>query len=194
VSGQPTTVNLLDWSNGNAMVLGSAEMPPGDYTQIRLIIDQAQVLVDGETYDIAVPSGARTGLKLGPAFTINEGSTYELVVDFDAHRSVIATGPPGSPNGYQLKPRLRAVPKAVTGSISGTVTNPAHLPIAHAIAGEDTVTSAAVDTTDGSFLLAFLEAGSYTVAVRDTLALSFLATDVQIAVGTSTPLGVLALE
>ncbi|NIV11174.1 MAG: DUF4382 domain-containing protein, partial [Aliifodinibius sp.] len=54
-------------------------------------------------------------------FTITEGSTYELVVDFDVNRSIVITGPPHNP-GYKLKPHLRVMPLAVSGSISGTIT------------------------------------------------------------------------
>ena len=34
VQGEPVTVDLLEWTNGKSMVLGSADVPAGKYTQI----------------------------------------------------------------------------------------------------------------------------------------------------------------
>ena len=92
VRTEPVTVDLLQWNNGKSITLGTAEVPAGDYTQIRLTIDAADVVSDGTTYDATVPSGAQSGLKLGPGFTVQQGSSYELVVDFDAGRSLLDHG------------------------------------------------------------------------------------------------------
>ena len=82
----PITVNLLDWSNGKSMIIGEADVPAGKYTQIRIIIDSAEVVVDDIKHELIVPSGAKTGLKLGPQFTIEEGSTYLVQVEaYDGH-------------------------------------------------------------------------------------------------------------
>ena len=99
VRGEPITVNLLEWNNGQSIVIGSAEVPAGQYSQIRLKIEAAEIVADGQTHQADVPSGAQTGLKLISDFTVTEGSTYELVVDFDANRSVVTTGMPSNPTG-----------------------------------------------------------------------------------------------
>jgi len=194
VRGEPVTVNLLEWNNGRSILLGRADIPAGHYTQIRLKIDRADVVVNGQTYPASVPSGAQTGLKLGPEFDINAGSTYELVIDFDARRSIVTTGPTNSPPGYLLKPTLRVVPKAITGSISGTVTNPQNTPTAYAMAGSDTVTSTPVDKNSGAFMLAYLPAGLYTVAIRDTVNLSFVKDGVEVVAGSDQNLGTISLR
>jgi hypothetical protein len=168
VRGEPVTVDLLEWNNGKSLTLGTAEVPSGNYTQIRLMIDAAEVVSDGQTYQATVPSGAQTGLKLGPAFTVEQGSTYELVVDFDARRSVVATGPPGNPGRYQIKPTVRVVPKAITGAVSGVLSDTDHEPTAYAIIQDDTVTSTVPDTTTGIFILSYLPPDVYTVAIEDT--------------------------
>ena len=135
VRGEPIIANLLEWNNGKSIVLGTADVPAGNYTQIRLIIEDAEVKVDGQIHKLFVPSGAKTGLKLGYEFTVNAGFTSELIIDFDATRSVVVTGPPDDPNEFILKPTLRVISSAITGSISGTVTNPENIPIAYAIVG-----------------------------------------------------------
>jgi hypothetical protein len=187
-------VNLLELTNGNKIVIGSADVPAGHYTQIRLRIVDAWVVVDGERHGMDVPSGSTSGLKFGPEFTIEEGATYEMVADFDVNRSIVTTGPPFNPKGYKLKPRIRITAMAITGSISGIITNPEHLPVAYAIQNSDTITSSLPDTSSGYFMLSFLPSGAYDVSVRDTLNQSFEQTDVMVQTGENFDLGSITLQ
>jgi len=191
VLGSPVTVNLLDLVNGNAIIFGSADVPAGKYTQIRIKIDNAYVVLTGQEDPIpmTVPSGAQTGLKLGPQFTVVEGATYELIVDFDVSRSIVI-----NQQGYKLKPHLRVTPLALSGSISGTVTNPDNLPTAFAIQGNDTITTTLVNPVDGFFRLSFLPAGSYTVSIRDGLNRSATREDVVVVAGLEKQLGDIELQ
>jgi hypothetical protein len=190
----PITYNLLELNNGTFEVLGAADVPAGHYTQIRIKIAAAEISVNGEVYPLAVPSGAQTGLKLGPEFTIEAGSAYELMVDFDASRSIVTTGPPYNPQSYKLKPHLRVVAVAITGSIFAKVSNPDYLPIAYAIQGTDTVSSAFVDPMDSTFMLTYLSEGAYTVSVRDTLQQSYNLQNVQVTAGETNNLGEISLH
>jgi len=189
VTHEPVRVNLLNWSNGETFLLGSADVPAGKYTQIRIKIDSAFIGVDGTVQELTVPSGSQTGIKLGPQFTISEGSSYQLVLDFDASRSVVVNGPKSNPNGYKLKPHIRIITQAVTGSISGVVLNPDKVPFAFAIIGGDTITSTAVDTSSGFFKLAFLDANTYTVVVEDTSGRNYSQDLVPVSVGQDYSLG-----
>ena len=194
VQGEPRTVDLLEWNNGRSIALGTAEVPHGEYTQIRLKIDQASVTSEGQTYEATVPSGARSGLKLVSGFTVGEGTTHELIVDFDARRSIVATGPPSDPRRFQLKPTIRVVPRALTGAIRGTLADPAHTPTAYAILGADTVTSAVPDTTTGVFILSFLPAATYEVAIEDSLGRTFTQAAQSVTAGTTAELGKINLQ
>ncbi|MFQ5824562.1 MAG: DUF4382 domain-containing protein [bacterium] len=194
VRGEPITVNLLEWNNGQSIVIGTAEVPAGHYTQIRLKIDNAQVVVNGESQSVTVPSGAQTGLKLVSQFTIPAGSTFELIIDFDANSSIFITGPPNNSNGYILKPTIRVISKAITGSISGTVTNPDNPSIAYAIVEDDTVTSTPVDKNSGVFMLTFLPEGTYTVSIKDILNKSFVVNYLEVVVGSGHDLGMITLQ
>ncbi len=76
--------------------------------EIRLVLEghgNYAVKSDGSTCDLKTPSGQQSGIKIklsSPA-TIAEGSTYSLVVDFDAEKSVVVNG-----NGdCLLKPVLK---------------------------------------------------------------------------------------
>ncbi|UCF64620.1 MAG: DUF4382 domain-containing protein [bacterium] len=188
------TVNLLELTNGNTVVIGSDDVPAGHYTQIRLKITDAWVVVDGIRHPMDVPSGSTSGLKFGPEFTLAEGVIYEMVVDFDVHRSIVTTGPPFNPKGYKLKPHIRISPLAISGSISGTITNPEHLPVAYAIQNDDTTTSSLPDSSSGYFKLSFLPAGEYTVSIRDTLDQSFEQSGVMVQAGANVDLDSLTLQ
>lgn len=191
IKGEPQTFDLLTLSNGVTAALGQTQLDPGKYGQIRLKLSKAEVVAGGVTYPLEVPSGSTSGLKLGGGFTIEDGITTELVVDFDATRSIHVMGKKGE---YKLNPRLRLIAKANTGAITGTVTNYQDLPIAYAIAGTDTVTAAIAKRDSGKFVLGFLPAGTYTVAVADTLNRTFSKTGVTVTIGSASPLGDMTLK
>ncbi len=189
-----STVNLLDWTNGKTTILAEDDVPAGHYTQVRLKINAAEVVVDNELFPMDVPSGAQSGLKFGLNFTVNPGSTYELGLDFDVSRSIVITGSQKDPKGYKLKPHIRVISKAIAGSISGTVTNPKDVPIAYAIQKSDTTTSTSVDTLSGSFMLYFLPEGSYSVSIADTTGKAFHQDNVSVIAGKDNNLGDIKLQ
>lgn len=189
-----STVNLLEWTNGKSMIIGQSEVPVGHYTQVRLKIKAAAIVVDKVTFPLDVPSGAQSGLKFGLTFTIIPGATYELVLDFNMNKSIVTTGSKKDPKGYKLKPHIRVISKAVSGSISGTVTNPKDVPVAYAIQNSDTTTSILVDTVSGFFMLSFLPEESYTVSIEDTTGKTFDQDNVNIVAGKTNDLGNITLQ
>lgn len=164
ISEPNETYNILDLVNGDMAVLADAELEVGTYKQIRLILNNANtVVIDGVTFELFVPSGEQTGLKLNINAEILEGIQYTLLLDFDANRSVVKRG---MQDLYNLKPVIRATNEAITGNISGTV-----LPIdaratVYAIQESDTLSTTFADTSSGEFTLVGLESGSYTVSVE----------------------------
>jgi hypothetical protein len=194
VNGNPVTVNLLEWNNGNSVEVGRAELTPGKYTQIRLMVTHAELDVDGKTWDLDIPSAAQTGLKLVGNFDIIAGATYELVLDFDAHKSVVRLGPPSNPNGYKLQPTIRVVEKGMTGSIGGKLRGAPIVALASVSRDGVDITSTPVDEMSGEFLLAFLPPGSYDVHIEDSDSRVFFAPGVVVEAGKKTDLGLLSLQ
>lgn len=190
------TYNLLELTNGAYAVLGEAELEAGTYEQIRLILDSEGnniVFENGDSEALFIPSGAQTGIKLNVNAEIEPGFTYTLILDFNASKSVVKAGNSGK---YLLKPVIRATNMATTGKIAGAVLPAEARSQVHAIAGEDTLTTTFADTTDGTFELIGLEAGSYTVgfepreggyAVKDT-------TGIEVTVGETNDIGTVQLE
>ena len=82
-------------------ILGNKTLDAGKYTQIRLLVTSAVLVIDDEEKDIKVPSGK---LKLIHPFTIGSNETTILLLDFDAEKSVVERGNTGM---YNLKPTIK---------------------------------------------------------------------------------------
>ena len=101
-------VNLMELTNGEFEVLGVTNLEEGFYPQIRLILNsENNITVDGKQHPLKVPSGQQSGFKINVGLTVENGEDYTIMINFDADRSIVRTGPPNSP-GYILKPTLNA--------------------------------------------------------------------------------------
>ncbi len=83
------TFDLLD-IKGIEQFLGESKVLAGKYTQLRLTVDKIEVALDGGKLQLAnLPSGV---LKFVRPFDVVAGETVEILIDFDADRSVNVTG------------------------------------------------------------------------------------------------------
>lgn len=155
---RPGVYNLLDFKNGLDTILGSIELPAGSFSEMRMILgEQNSLIVNGESYQLMVPSGSSSGLKFKIKADLLEGVTYRFWIDFDAARSIVEKG-----NGqYTLKPVIRTFSEATSGSVKGFVI-PAEAGAVVSIFN-DTDTLGAVPEADGRFLIRGVPAGNYTV-------------------------------
>lgn len=166
---EPMIVNLLELTNGVDTLLASAELDPGHYKNLRLILgDQNTVVVDSVTHDLKVPSGQQSGYKIKFKTDLEEGEEIDVVIDFDANRSVVKAGRSGL---FILKPVLKAFTEngeeTEVGSISGTVEPVEANPNVYAIMNGDT-SSTQADTASGEFLIRGLEEGLYDLSIEPT--------------------------
>lgn len=154
INNNTATYDLLSLRNGASAILGNNLLDAGNYTQIRLIIGEgSNIVVDGSAYPLEIPSGSQSGLKLNHMFLIEPGNLYELILDFDADRSIVQTG-----NGqYKLKPVIRVVPLITSGTISGQIRPISAAGYVYAISGADTSTTMAEPITGAFKLMALLE-------------------------------------
>lgn len=168
----PGTYDLLQLRNGVSAVLVDGQLPPGEYTQMRLVLGAGcSVEVDGQSHELTVPSGMRSGLKLNHPFTIGDDAIHEVTLDFDASRSIHRTG-----NGrYMLRPVIRAMAVVTSGSLRGVVLPGEARAAITAFAGVDTFRAWA-DTTSGAYEFSYLPEGTYDLgfaatsgAYRDTM-------------------------
>lgn len=121
----PQKIDLLSLTNGVLTDLGSAPLAAGQYQQLRLVLSPNQgntlansvVPTGGTEQPLATPSGAQSGYKIIQPFTVQANTLVDLVLDFNACKSIVTQG-----NGnYLLKPVVTATPTVVSGSITGYV-------------------------------------------------------------------------
>jgi len=98
--------NLIALQGNNAAFLANAVIPSGKISQVRLILGTHNTVVIGaDTYPLLLSSQDETGLKVNIEKDLAGGTTYDMLIDFDADQSVVDEG-----NGsYRLKPVLTAV-------------------------------------------------------------------------------------
>lgn len=212
MTASPMTVNLLELVNGVREDLGIAELGEGHYTQMRLIIGRnpepgsinifsqahphANYVIENNdestVHELKVPSGFQSGYKVVAGFDINTKDTTELILDFDACRSVVEAGKSGQ---WLLKPTVKINfpddPKEfsiISGQVTDTSPPPnsppdtSNTPIEGAIVsaqlfdGRDpliktddelTVQAATVTDSDGKYQL-FVRPGDYNLVVYAT--------------------------
>ncbi len=187
-----TYVDLLTLTNGNSATLADSTLPSGYYTQIRLILgDGNNVVVDGVAYDLEVPSGSNTGLKLNHPFTIDAGAIYAVTLDFDADKSIHMTG-----NGqYKMKPVIRVIVDQTSGSLEGVVEPVETRAMVWTTAGDDTLTAYA-DTLSGAFRFEMLPVGDYDLNFTATAGTyrDSVVFDIPVTAGETTDIGTMTLE
>ena len=170
----PRKINLLDFNDPTLPVhvqpLGVTALVAGHYTQLRLVLvsnsgggaPANSVVLSGTTAEIPLdtPSAIRSGVKLIHEFTVNSGQTVDLLLDFDACRSIVVTG-----NGkYKLKPVIKVIPvelNGIRGFMDKTLTNVRVSAQQGGVVIRETVMNAA----NGEFLLAHLNPGNYDVVM-----------------------------
>ena len=177
ISTAEQSFDLLTLQNGVTATLATASVPTGTYSQVRLLVDSARVVLkpgktfsDGSnTIKLLVPSGSQTGIKVvfSPPVEVTEGQTV-LVVDFDVSRSFVFQGPANNPTGMLFKPVLHATAQDVAASVSGTITPASSNATVYAIAGTDTVGTAFANTTTGAYTIHFLPPGTYVIGAKAT--------------------------
>lgn len=176
----PDDIELISLAR-NPLLLGEPLIPAGQYTQIRLILNDTPganyvIDADGVRHDLTIPSGAQTGAKLVTgAFTIEEGEVVTILLDFDAAASVHQAGASGR---WIMRPTIFAhvLPDVELefAGISGTVLDAEGSPLpvrpdeVLAVFVETPfgpVALAEVDPTDGSYEIASILVGAYQVYV-----------------------------
>lgn len=187
----PGLYNLLDYRNGETVLLAGGDIPAGKISQVRLILgEESNVVIDGELYSLQTPSAQTSGLKFNLHDVLQPNMMYSFVIDFDASRSVVETGN----NNYILKPVIRTYADAYGGSIKGTVVPADSVNYVQLVSGEDTLISLPED--NGLFLFAGLEEKSWNLTVfADTLSNreDTLITDIGVEEGVVVDLGEIQL-
>lgn len=163
-------INLLDLQNGVTEELLSLDIDAGSYDLIRLHVTSSEIILkDGTSFDLTIPSGNSSGIKIkiSPELDIESGVESEVLLDFDVSKSFVVQGNLNTPagiKGFLFKPVIRAMHQNISGVIEGTVFENETTPVAEAhvqIIVADTVFSSAITDATGSYALIGLPAGNY---------------------------------
>ncbi len=186
----PGIYNLLNFSNGKDTLIGTGSLDVGSVEQIRLILgSRNSVMINNVSYPLSTPSAEQSGLKLQVHKTLEAGVEYEILLDFDANQSIIETG-----NGtYKLKPVIRTIDNAISGSIKGKITPIGQ--IATITATSSTSSYSSVVNANGDFLIKGLPAGTYSVTITPVSPLvAVIKTNIIVTTGVSTNIGTTILQ
>jgi hypothetical protein len=164
-------LNLLDLNNGILESLGETPLPAGQYTQLRLVLVANagpnlanSIILAGQATEIPLvtPSAVQSGIKLVNSFTVASGQRTDLVLDFDACKSIVTRG-----NGtYALKPVIKVIPTVLNG-IKGFVDTAllsSNVMVLAQVNGT-VVDSTVPNSQTGEFFLARLATGNYDVVI-----------------------------
>lgn len=154
--------NILNFRIGKDTLIAAQDIPSGRIQEVRLVLNDTgnRVVINGISYPLTTPSGQTSGVKLKIQDDLEPGVAYTLLLDFDAAKSIVQTG-----NGkYILKPVIRAIPNAVSGSITGIISPAASSPKIYAITGTDTLGT--ISDASGKFWFPGVSAGTYKVEIQ----------------------------
>jgi hypothetical protein len=190
-------LDLTSLVNGVLEDLGQTALPAGHYTQIRLELapnspseplNNSVVPTGGTETALDTPSASQTGLKLIHEFDVADRALVDLILDFDACRSIVTKGT----GGYSLKPVISVVPAVVSGLITGFVDTATEFsnPVVYAEQAGKVVKSTIPDSK-GSFTLSPLQqsstAGNYDVVITADGAATALIQSVPVTAQAATP-------
>lgn len=99
--------DLLKLQNGiDTAIVDTTKLPAGKITQMRLILGTNNtIMADSVLHNLTIPSGSKTGIKLIGHVIIDPNKTVSVLIDFDAHESIVLSG-----NGkYHLKPTIKVL-------------------------------------------------------------------------------------
>ena len=176
-------IDLLGLTNGVLAELGQTLLVAGQYQQVRLVLSpngggtpaNSVVPTGGTETPLDTPSATQSGLKLVHGFTVPPNTLTDLLLDFDACRSVVRKGN----GGFNLKPVIRVIPRG-TAAIVGTV-DPALIGVTVSVQKNGTVVRSTTPNANGDFVLSGLD------PAQSPFDVVFTATSVTTSVVTATP-------
>lgn len=163
LSDADTTIDFLELVNGQMATLIQTELEVGEYSQLRILLgDSSKIVVDSIAYELKVPSGSQTGIKLNLNFSIEPDEIIEIYLDFDAARS-ISKHP--TQDRYAMRPTFRVFKSVLSGTISGTIIDTSGIGIedvfVYSVAGSDSLATLSSESGEYKFILI---SGTYTIS------------------------------
>ncbi len=116
-------------------ILGTVNIPPGSYSQVRLILAPNNATLNNyvilasnpnQKLPLKTPSAQQSGLKVVGSFTVTAGAFNTIVLDFNPNEAIVIAGNSGNiilkPTGIRIIQVFNSLKNA--GSVSGTIRSP----------------------------------------------------------------------
>lgn len=195
----PLRIDLLTLTNGALAELGQTPLATGRYTQMRLVLADnmtasplANAVKPTGSAEVALetPSAFQTGLKMNLNLDVAANQIADVVIDFDACRSVVTAGRSGR---YLLKPVLSASARFLSG-VRGSLEPSAAAGAAVTLqTAGDVIKATAPDPATGAFRLSPVAPGTYDLVVTSPGRATSVVTGVTVATDTLTDVSNAAL-
>jgi len=191
-------IDLLGLTNGVMDELGQTALPAGKYTQLRLVLAangsgtppaNSVVLSGGAEVALDTPSAQQSGIKLNADIDVPAGKEVDVLLDFDACKSIVRAGNSGK---YLLKPVIAVTTLLadaglrVSGNVDPAIVGPATSVSVQSDSAEPVVVKATAPAADGSFLLRPVPAGNYNLVVTSAGHVTAVMTGVPVAAAAPT--------
>ena len=172
-------------------LLNNIELAVGEYQSIRLQVNAKQddiydswiEMNDGTQFELNIPSGDQSGLKINHHFSISKDESLSFTIDFDLRKSLSLNE---NKQLVNLRPVLRIVSNDEVGHVKGWVSTPiasllcddlsSYTGVVYLLKGfdaysknnfslDDHITSSLVkfNATEYQYEIGFIEPGNYTV-------------------------------
>ena len=153
-------IDISQLVGGTALPVARNEMQLGQITGITLRLGPDNALyLDEDRYQLELPEG-NTDYYLPISLDLEQGFSYDLILDFDLEKSIQVTNP--DPLTLDFNPTISAYPGIGRGDLTGS-TSPTDLqPAIYAIQESDSVSTHT--NSSGNFIFR-LEPGSYDVFI-----------------------------
>ncbi len=183
--------NLLDLTNGVSTLIATDTLQTSKVEQIRLILGtNNSVTVNGVSHPLSTPSAEQTGLKLQVHQTLEQGILYTILLDFDANKSVVSLGN----GGYKLKPVIRTIQNAISGSIKGKISPIGLATVSVVSAADPTLSFSTSVNAEGGFTVMGLPPGTYNLTITPALPLlPIIKSSIVVTAGITTDIGTIIL-
>ncbi|HCX21550.1 MAG TPA: hypothetical protein DHN29_06520, partial [Cytophagales bacterium] len=170
-------INIFELRNGVTETLTDTLINPGTVSGFSLIIDSAVInLKDGRAFDLKVPSGAQSGVKvkLSSDLEIIADEEVNVLLDFDLSKSFVPKGNDNNPNGingFNFKPVLRAINLAEAGLITGQIFDASDNQTIEGVTitlndSDGEFYASTFSEVSGSYALMGIDPGTYTLVIE----------------------------
>jgi len=103
LSEEEKEFDLLALKNNPQPIL-EAEMEPGLYNQIRMAVVSGKIVFEDGVYELEVPSNE---IKIPVVFEVKEKGIVQIILDFDAEKSIKVVGAGKKNTKYILRPVIK---------------------------------------------------------------------------------------